>query len=98
MDYSTENEKLRKKILTRAELIYTVDRARDHYSVAEAGQEIVRKVYTIVQKEDKHFLYHGRCKISLGNNASEAEVIIDPKKSRKVNHQIHLRLEQNAKY
>ena len=33
----------------------------------------------------------------LDNNASEAEVITDTKKSRKVNHQIHWRPEQNAK-
>ena len=31
------------------------------------------------------------------NNVSEAEVITDTKKSRTVNHQIHWRLEQNAK-
>ena len=39
-----------KKILTRVQFIYTVDWARDHYFIAEAGLEIVRKVYTIVQK------------------------------------------------
>ena len=32
-------------------------------------------VYTLVQKEDKHFLYNGRCTICLDNEASEAEVI-----------------------
>ena len=65
---------------------YTVDRAQHHCSVAEAGLEIVRKVYTLVQKEDKHFLLplercttyprcHGECTINLDGNASEAEVI-----------------------
>ena len=32
-------------------------------------------MYTFVQKEDKHFLYHGECAVGLDNNASEAEVI-----------------------
>ena len=50
------------------------------------------------RKEDKHFLYNGECTICFDNNASEAEVITDTKKSRKVNHQIHWRPEQDAKY
>ena len=40
-------------------------------------------MYTLVQKEDKHFLYEGRCTICLDNDASEGEVITDTK-----NHQI----------
>ena len=36
--------------------------------------------------------------ICFDNNASEAEVKTDTKKSRKVNNQIHRRPEQNAKY
>ena len=55
-------------------------------------------MYTLVEKEDKQFLYNGECTICFDNNASEAEVITDTKKSRKVNHQIHWRPEQNAKY
>ena len=82
-------------ILTRRQFIYTVNWARNHDSIAEAGLEIVRKVYTLVQKEDKHFLYNGECTTSWENKSSE--VITDTKKSRKVNHQIHWRLEQNAK-
>ena len=50
------------------------------------------------RKEDKHFLYNGECTISFDNNASEAEVIADTKKSRKANHQIDWRPEQDAKY
>ena len=61
-------------------------------------KEVVRRVYTLVQKEDKHFLHKGGCAICFDNNASEAEWITDTKKSRKVNHQIHWRPEQNAKY
>ena len=74
-----------------------MDWARDHHSIAEAGLETVREMYTLVHKEDKHFLYNGECAICLDNDASEAEVITDTKKSRKVNHQIHWRPEQNAK-
>ena len=74
-----------------------MDRARDHYSIAEAGlgaktkeaKEGVRGVYTLVQKEDKHLLYNEGCTIFLDNNASEAEEITETKKSRKVNHQIY---------
>ena len=47
------------------------------------------KRYTLVQKEDKHVLYNGRCTICFDNIASEAKVITDTKKSRKVNHQVH---------
>ena len=39
--------------------------------IAEAGLEIERKVHTIVEKEDKHFLYNARCTIWFDNNASE---------------------------
>ena len=46
-------------------------------------------MYTLVQKEDKHFLYNGGVYNFFYNNASEAEAITDTKKSRKVNHQIH---------
>ena len=56
----------------------------------------LRKVYTLVQEEDKHSsffmegvkfsLYHGGSTLCLDNNVSEAEVITDPKESRKVNH------------
>ena len=63
-------------------------------------KEVVRGMYSLVQKEDKHFLYHGRRvynlsstmeggTICLNDSASEAEVITDTKKSRKVNDQIH---------
>ena len=55
------------------------------------------EMYTLVQKEDTHFLYNWRCTICFDNSASEAEIITDTKKSRKVNHQIHWRPEQNAK-
>ena len=30
-------------------------------------------VYTLVQKEDKHFLHNGWCTVCFDNNASEAE-------------------------
>ena len=72
------------RFFTRVQFIYTVDRAREHYSVAEAELKIVRKVYTLVLKEDQHFLYHGErtiyplrvvCAICFDNNASEGEVI-----------------------
>ena len=43
------------------------------------------------------FPLQGVCTICFDNSASEAEVITDPKKSRKVNYQIHWRREQNAK-
>ena len=36
------------------------------------------------------------CTVCLDNDASEAQVIADTKKSRKVHHQIHRRPEQNA--
>ena len=94
---------LTQRFLTKVEFVYTVHRARDHYCIEEAA----RKVYTLVQKEDKHFLYHGGCTIyplpwgctiCLDANASEAEVITDPKESRKANCQIHWRPEQDAKY
>ena len=49
-------------------------------------------MFTLVQKEDTHFLYNGGCTKCLDNDASEAEVITDTKKSR-----IHWRPEQNAK-
>ena len=58
---------------------------------------IVREVYTLVQKKETHFLYNEGWTICFDNNASEAEVITDTKKSRKVNHQVHWRPEQNAK-
>ena len=96
-DYSSKNDYLRKKILTRVQFIYSVDWARNHYFIAEAGLEIVRVVYPLVQKENKHFAYNGECTICLDNSASEAEVNTDTKKSRKVNHQINWRPEQNAK-
>ena len=55
--------------------------------------EVVRDVYTLVQKEDKDFLFHGEVHgivqfVSI-NSASEAEVITDTKESRKVNHEIN---------
>ena len=84
------------KFLTIVQFIFSVDWARDHYSIAEAGLEILLGVYTLVQREDKHFLH--RCTICFDNHASEAEAITDTKKSRKVNHQIHWRPEQNAMY
>ena len=63
---------------------------------AEAGlvardkkRKKVYGMYTLVQKEDKHFLCNGRCTICFDTNASGAEVITDTKKSRKLNHQIH---------
>ena len=55
------------------------------------------KRYTLVQKEDKHFFYNGRCTICFDNSASEAKVIRDTKKSRKANHQVHWRPEQHVK-
>ena len=73
--------------------IYTVARAGDH-SIPEAGlvaerkerEEGVRGVHTRTegrQTLSPQFL------ICFDNNASEAEVITDTRKSRKVNHQIH---------
>ena len=59
-DYSTKSDKFREEFFTRVQFIYSMDRARNHYSVAEAGIEIVLWIYTLVQKEDKHFLYSGR--------------------------------------
>ena len=41
--------------LTRVQFIFSVDRARDHYSVAEAGLDIVRGVYSLVQKGRQTF-------------------------------------------
>ena len=54
------------RFLTRVQFIYSVDRAQDHYSITEAGlvaerkerKEVVRRVYTLVQKKDKHFLHN----------------------------------------
>ena len=94
------------RFLTRVQFIYTVDRARDLNSIADAGlvqkkknERSFTEMYALEKKEDKQFiLYHGVCTICLDNNASEAEVITDTKKSRKVNHQIHWRPEQDVKY
>ena len=62
----------------------------------------VKKLYggvcALVQKEDKYFIYNGECTICLDNDASEAEVITDLNKPRRVNYQIHSRSEQNAEY
>ena len=69
-----------------------VDRARDQYSVAEAGlvargKERKEGVHTLVQKEGKHF--SSQLLICFNNDASEAEAVTDIKKPRKVNDQIH---------
>ena len=69
----------------------TVDRARDQYSVAEAGLVARRKerkegVHTLVQKEDKHF--SSQFLICFNSDASEAEVVTDIKKPRRMNYQI----------
>ena len=97
-DYVTKKDEVRKSSLqARVQFIFSVDWARDHYSIAEAGLEIELGVHTLVHKKDKHFLYNGGCTICFDNNASEAEVITDTKKLRKVNHQIQWRPEQNAK-
>ena len=58
-------------------------------SIEKRTKVVVREMYTLVQKEDKHFLYNGTCTTCLDNNASEAEVVTDRKKPRKVNYQIH---------
>ena len=54
--------------------------------------------YAKIHYKSKIHEEDGKCTISFDNNASEAEVITDKKKSRKMNHQIHWRPEQNAKY
>ena len=102
-DYSTRNDELCKDPLQEYNTLTPVDRARDHYSITETElvsreKEAKEGVRTLVRKEVNHFLCNGRCAICFDNDASEAEVIADTKKSRKVNHQIHWRPEQNAKY
>ena len=108
-DYSIKNDELRKKkILSREQFIFTVDRARGHYSVAEAELETERKRVHSRTKRRQIFpipwelctiypLPRKSAQFCLDNNASEAEVITDTKKSRKVNHQVHWRTEQNGK-
>ena len=69
-----------------------MDRARDPFSVAEAGlvargKERKEGVHTLVQKEGKHF--SSQLLICFNNDASEAEAVTDVKKPRKVNDQIH---------
>ena len=49
-----------KKIFTRVHFIFSVDRARDHYSIADAGMEIVRGLYSLVQNANKHSLHNRR--------------------------------------
>ena len=43
-------------------------------SKSKESKEVVRGVYTLVQKEDTYFLYNGRCAICLDNDANEAEI------------------------
>ena len=77
------------------QFIYTGDRARDHYSITEAVLEAERKERKEVVREAAHTRTEGRQTLSIqflicfDNNASEAEVITDTKKSRKANRQIH---------
>ena len=54
----------------------------------EKNESSTGEAYTIVQKEDEHFLLQWESVQFVSTNASEAEVITDPKKSRKVNHKI----------
>ena len=62
-DYPTKNDELRKDSLQQYNSSTPVDRARDHHSITELvaerkeRQEVVREVYTLVQKQDEHFLH-----------------------------------------
>ena len=71
-----------------------MDRARDHYSITEAGlvaerKEREEKVYGVYTRTEGRQTLSSQFLICFDNNASEAEAITDTKKSRKVNHQIH---------
>ena len=76
--------RITQRFSTRVQFSYPVDRARDHYSITEAGlgakrkerKENVRDVHSRTEgKQTVPFLYNGRCAICFDNNASEAEVI-----------------------
>ena len=75
-----------------------MDRARDHWSIAEAGLEVVRGFTHSYRRKANISSTMVVCTICLGNNTSEAEVITETKKSRKVYHQIYRRPEQTAKF
>ena len=106
-DYSTKNDELRKRFRTRENFIctpwieheiITLIQKLDWKLYGRCTHSYRRKTNISFTMESVQFiLCHGECTICHDNNASEAVVITDTKKSRNVNHQIHWRPEQNAK-
>ena len=75
------------------QFIYHVGRARDQYSIAEAGLVAVGKE----RKKGRQTIFFTP-HVLFNSDASEAELITDIKKPRSVYYQIHWRLEQDAVY
>ena len=75
------------------QFIYHVGRARDQYSIAEAGLAAGGKE----RKEGRQTIFFTPLD-PFDSDASEAELITDIKKPRKVHYQIHWRPEQDAVY
>ena len=96
-DFFTKNDELRRESLQEYNSSFPWIEHEIITLLQKLDWKIVRGVYILVQEEEKHFFYNGRCTICLDSNASETKEITDTKKSRKVNHQIHGRPEQNAK-
>ena len=70
-----------------------MDRARDHYSTTEAGLLAERKereegVRSVHARTEGRQTLSSQLLIPFDNNASDAEVITDTKKSRKLNHKM----------
>ena len=72
-------------------VIYSVGRARDQYSIAEAGLLAGGKE----RKEGRQTIFFTPLD-PFNSDADEAELITDIKKPRKVHYQSHWRLEQDA--
>ena len=78
---------------TWKQFIYHVGRARDRYSIAEAGLVAGGKE----RKAGRQTIFFTPLD-PFNSDASEAELITDIKKPRKVHYQIHRRPEQDAVY
>ena len=104
--YSSKNDELRKDASQeynssfpwKEHEIITLLQKLDWKLYGRCTHSYRRKTKISFTMESVQFiLCHGECTICLDKNASEAEAITDTLKTRKVNHQIRWRPEQNAK-
>ena len=86
---STETDELSGRFLTRVQFIHPRGSITRSILCCKSwtGSTREKNVKKVVQKEDKHF--SSQLLIFFNNDASEAEVVTDFKKPRKVSYQIH---------